>query len=455
MDRSQGRCHFFRTAGTAGGLMALRRLMLCLLLSAGAAWSRGAEIRVTDSPQLRAALTQLTPGTTLRLEPGVYEGGMYLADVTGTPEAPAVIQGAEPNDPPIFRGSGGQALHLADCSYVVLRNLRVEGFPGNGINIDDGGSFATPAHHVTLENVTILRIGPKGNHDALKMSGVDHFAVRRCRFEGWGGSGIDMVGCHHGVVEDCTFVGRVGFEQSNAVQLKGGTADVLVQCCLFRNAGERCINLGGSTGLQFFRPRVQGYEATGITVAGNRFEGSPSPVAWVTADGGHVHHNTIVLPEKWVLRILQETQDAQFAPSHGGIFEDNLVFFDGRVQVFVNVGPRTAPETFFFRRNVWCDVEGSRRPALPIEEQNGVYLSNVGAEAYRRVEIEDAKSEIRSTKSETNPQHKLPMFKTLAPDGASRLGFRILGFEFVSDFEIRYSHLISKEQVWNDRMILR
>jgi hypothetical protein len=69
-----------------------------------------------------------------------------------------------------------------------------------------------------------------GNHDALKMSGVDHFTVRKCHFEAWGSSAIDMVGCHHGVVEDCTFVGREGFQQDNAVQLKGGTRDVLDQC---------------------------------------------------------------------------------------------------------------------------------------------------------------------------------------------------------------------------------
>ena len=96
------------------------------------------------------------------------------------------------------------------------------GFPTNGINIDDGGSYDTPAHHIILENVTILETGPKGNHDALEMSGVDHFVVRKCRFEGWGGSGIDMVGCHNGIVEDCTFTGQPGFSQSNGVQLKGG-----------------------------------------------------------------------------------------------------------------------------------------------------------------------------------------------------------------------------------------
>ena len=362
-------------------LVFLLCIALAFILSSG---SRAEEVRVTDSAGLQAAVNYLTPGMTILLEPGVYEGGIHLSNVAGTAEARVVIQGAEPNDPPLFRGNGRQAFHLADCSYLTLRNLRVEGFPTNGINIDDGGSFATPAHHITVENVTILHIGPKGNHDALKMSGVDHFVVRGCHFEGWGGSGIDMVGCHHGVVADCTFVGRDGFEQSNSVQLKGGTEHVLVQCCLFEDAGQRCINLGGSTGLQFFRPSVQGFEARNITVAGNRFEGSPAPVAWVTADGGHVHHNTIVLPAKWALRILQETKDPQFPPCQGGLFEDNLVIYDSRVDVFVNIGPRTAPETFTFRRNAWCDVEGCRRPTLPVLEKDGTYLCGVGAEAYKR-----------------------------------------------------------------------
>jgi len=350
-------------------------LMLCSYVGA-------AEIRVADSQSLRTALGQLVPGTTLLLEPGTYDGGLYV-QTAGTEQAPIVIQGADPNRPPVFR-KGGAALHLADCRYVTLRHIRVEGFSGNGINIDDGGSFETPSHHIVLEHVTILEIGPKGNRDALKMSGVDHFVVRQCHFEAWGGSGIDMVGCHHGVVEDCTFKGRAGYSQDNAVQLKGGSEDVLVQSCLFLAAGQRSINLGGSTGLQFFRPRVGDYEAKNITVAGNRFEGCMAPIAWVTADGGHVHHNTIVLPQRWILRILQETTDPQFKPSHSGLFEHNLVIYDSRAQFFVNIGPRTAPETFVFRHNVWCDVEAARVPVLPVPEKDGVYVSNVGAEAYKR-----------------------------------------------------------------------
>jgi len=362
-------------------VVTLCAVSLCVVLWHSCA--SAAEVRVADSQQLRAAIRQLSPGTTLVLAPGVYEGGLYLENVAGTEYAPIVIAGADANNPPVFRG-GGEALHLADCRYVTLRNIQAEAFPSNGINIDDGGSFETPAHHIVLEAVTILRTGPQGNHDALKMSGVDQFTVRRCHFEAWGGSGIDMVGCHQGVVEDCTFLGREGFSQDNAVQLKGGTADVLVQCCSFRNAGQRAVNLGGSTDLPYFRPRVGDYEAKNITVAGNRFTGSLAPVAWVTADGGHVHHNTIILPDKWVLRILQETADPQFKPCHGGVFEHNLVIYDSRVQVFVNIGPRTAPETFVFRRNAWCDTDGCRKPQLPTAEQDGTYVCDIGADAYHR-----------------------------------------------------------------------
>jgi hypothetical protein len=358
------------------GVAAICALVCCSGLEA-------AEVRVADSAAFRRAVQGLTPGTVLLLEPGAYDGGVSLHEVAGTEQVPVIIEGADPNNPPIFR-KGGTALHLSDCRYVTLRNIRVEGFPGNGINVDDGGSFETPSHHIVLENVTILETGPRGNHDALKMSGVDHFVVRKCRFEAWGGSGIDMVGCHHGVVEDCTFTGRQGFSQDNAVQLKGGTEDVLVQCCLFTNAGQRSINLGGSTGLRFFRPEVGDYEAKNITVAGNRFERCMAPIAWVTADGGHVHHNTIILPERWILRILQETTDPRFQPSHGGRFEHNLVIYNSRARFFVNVGPRTAPETFVFRHNVWCDTEEARMPSLPVAEQDGVYLSNVGADAYER-----------------------------------------------------------------------
>ena len=331
-------------------------------------------IKVHNSAELLNALRKAKSEDTIHLAAGEYTGGIYIRDILGRAGAPITIRGTEPNNPPVFSKGGGQAIHMADCSNITLAHIKVQGYPANGINIDDGGSFETPSHHIVLDNITILNTGPKGNHDALKMSGVDEFVVKNCRFEGWGGSGIDLVGCHSGKITDCTFVGKEDYSQSNGVQLKGGTSNVIVEKCLFRNAGHRSINLGGSTGQRFFRPKVNDYEATEITVAGNRFIGSMSPIAWVTARGGHVNHNTIIFPEKWILRILQETKDTKFKPCHDGIFENNLIIYDSKVDVFVNVGPRTAPETFQFRNNAWHQVDGSDiKPVLPTSEENGMY----------------------------------------------------------------------------------
>ncbi|MCK6481149.1 MAG: right-handed parallel beta-helix repeat-containing protein [Planctomycetes bacterium] len=350
-------------------------LLLPLLLPAASlpAAPAGREVRVRDTAELRAALRDLRPGTTVLLAPGTYEGGHRLEGVAGTEKEPVVIRGADPAKPPLLEGGGSTALHLSDCSFLRLAHLRVRGFAANGINIDDGGTFATPARGITVESVGIEDTGPRGNHDGLKMSGVAGFLVKDCRISGWGGSAIDMVGCRDGVVESCRFEGREGFSASNGVQMKGGTRDVLVHRSYFRDCGSRAVNLGGSTGLEYFRPEVGDFEARDIEVAGNRFHGSAAAVAFVTAASARVHHNTIHLPGKWVLRILQETDLERFRPCREGVFEDNLVVFDGAVGTFVNTGPRTAPETFRFRRNAWWDAAGTgRRPDLPVAEEDGV-----------------------------------------------------------------------------------
>lgn len=354
-----------RTCWALAGVMVLSSL----------GWAGEAVQTVADDAALRAALRQVRPGTRIVIAPGRYQPGIFLRDLHGTAAEPIVIEGEDPHNPPLFEG-GSAAWQLSDCSYVTLRNLSVRGQRHNGINIDDGGSFETPSHHLALEDLRVAEVGPSGNFDGIKLSGVDDFVVRRCTVEGWGGQAIDMVGCHRGLIEHCTFRGRQGFSQHTGPQAKGGSSDITIRRCLFFDAGSRAVQMGGSTGMAYFRPPGARYEAKDIRVEGCVFVGSDAPVAFTGADGGIFRYNTIYRPRRWVLRILQETTAPGFAPCRNGRFEHNLIVFRrSEIRTPVNIGPNTQPQSFTFAHNWWfCeDRPEASKPQLPAAETGGVY----------------------------------------------------------------------------------
>ncbi|MDP7288873.1 MAG: right-handed parallel beta-helix repeat-containing protein, partial [Phycisphaerae bacterium] len=325
-----------------------RAVIVAVLLTVWAAGVRGGQIAVRDAGGLRNALRRVQPGDTITLAPGNYAAGVWISKVNGTKKKPITITGSDAGKPPVFAG-GNEAIHLSDCNYVVLRNIKVSGCKSNGINADDAGSFDTPSTGMVFDNITIENVGPRSNRDGLKLSGLDGFTVKNCTFSGWGGSAIDMVGCHDGVIEKNKFIGKKGYSQSTGIQAKGGSENILIKRNFFKNAGGRAINLGGSTGLKFFRPKLRDYEAKAVIVAGNHFVGSMAPIAYVTSIDCVVRRNTIVGPDKWVMRILQEQPTDKFKPCQKGIFESNLIVFDRRVRTFVNVGANTKAGTFTFR----------------------------------------------------------------------------------------------------------
>lgn len=332
--------------------------LACLALAPAA---HAAERLVGTDDELRSALRALAPGDTLRIAPGDYRGGWHLAGIDGG-VAGIRITASDPARPPRMTGGGAAAWHLSGCRRIHLAGMVIDGFPANGINIDDAGRRETPAEGIRLEGVVIRRTGPKGNRDALKLSGLRDFEVRDCRFEGWGGSAVDMVGCHDGRISGCTFVGLEGFAQSNGVQAKGGSSNVRIEGNTFRNAGQRAVNLGGSTGLDYFRPPDATIEAHDIVVAGNRILGSDCAVALVSSRRGHVVGNTIVHPDRWVFRLLKENVMEGFDAGGDHRIEENLVVYDSRTRALVNVGPGTDPESLTFRRNAWFRSDGPTGP---------------------------------------------------------------------------------------------
>lgn len=349
----------------------LKIVLIVVFLPASASLFAG-DITVRDAKELRSELRRVQPGATIILAPGNYGNGIRIEKLNGAKNSPIVIKGASDQEQAVFAG-GKVALHLVDCNYVELRNIKVSGCTANGINADDGGSYDTPSKGMVFENITIEDIGPTGNRDGLKLSGLDSFVVRNSTLSGWGGSAIDMVGCHDGIIEKCQFIGKKNFTQACGIQAKGGCENIRIEQNFFQNAAQRAVNLGGSTGFTFFRPKLQDYEAKDIKVAGNHFIGSMAPIAFVTSIDCVVRQNTFIFPEKWVMRILQEQPTDNFKSCQQGVFEANLIVFDKRVKTFVNVGPNTKPETFSFRQNAWFCTDGNRRPLLPSKEMEGIY----------------------------------------------------------------------------------
>ena len=334
-----------------------------------------ADVRVVVSTveELQRALVDAGPGTTIALAPGEYRGGIAARGLRGEEGRPIVIAASDPDRPPVIRG-GGSGLQLSDPSHVEIRDLVVEGAADNGVNIDDGGTRDTPAIDVVLRNLQVRDVGPEGNHDGIKLSGVDAFQVENCTIERWGsgGSGIDMVGCHRGVIVGCTL--RDG--GSSGVQAKGGTSNVDVRRCRFEDAGERALNLGGSTGTPFFRPDGAGFEARDLVVEDCVVVGSEAGVAFVGVDGAEVRHCLFVRPGRYAIRILQESRGREFIPCRDGRFEQNIIVFrSNELAMTANVGSGTAPETFTIARNVWycLDDPSQSHPPSPLPESEGRY----------------------------------------------------------------------------------
>ncbi|MFA6232869.1 MAG: right-handed parallel beta-helix repeat-containing protein, partial [Bacteroidota bacterium] len=318
---------------------------------------------------LVAAAADARPGDTILFRSGTHAGGAYVADLRGTPDAWITITG----EADALISGGGNAFQLTDPAYLRITRLSFDAQTGNGLNIDDGGTYETPAKQLLIEDCEWRGINATGNNDMLKMSGVDSFTIRRCRFINGspGGSMIDMVGCHSGIFESNRFENA----GSNCIQAKGGTQYIRIERNAFYNGGQRAINIGGSTGLAYFRPIDAPFEASHILVIANIFTGAEAPIAYVGAVNCAVVNNTIYLPQKWAVRILQESTDVRFEKCGNNTFLNNIVVLDNRAAgPTFNIGPNTTPETFQFRNNLWYNVENASwgGPNVPTPDMDAI-----------------------------------------------------------------------------------
>jgi hypothetical protein len=137
-------------------------------------------------PKLRS----LRPGDTLQLAPGIYTGipgtpGLPVYDLNGTPGAPITITGPASGSRAVFLGTARHnTVRLANASYVVIRNLEIDGRDLGG----DGVNAQRTSHHITLDNLLIHGVGDAQSTVAIATHRAPtwNWTIRRCTIVGAG-----------------------------------------------------------------------------------------------------------------------------------------------------------------------------------------------------------------------------------------------------------------------------
>ena len=103
----------------------------------------------------RDVVSTLRPGDTMRLAAGRYEQGLTIAGMNGTEGACIVIEGPASGEPAVFVGSSSRnTISIRDSSYVVVRNLEIDGNGeiGDGVKAEGTSAFA---HHIVIDGLYI------------------------------------------------------------------------------------------------------------------------------------------------------------------------------------------------------------------------------------------------------------------------------------------------------------
>jgi hypothetical protein len=279
----------------------------------------------------------LKPGDTVTLAPGTYSRGLRIHAMQGEPDAPITIAGPARGAPATFVArQGANTVSILDAAHIVIKNLVLD---GRGLAVDavKAEGHARFAHHVTLENLRIVRHG-----DHQQTVGISTkcpawgWVIRGNRIEG-AGTGIylgDSDGgapFFDGVIEGNTIVNPRGY----AMQVKhqhrrpelDGVPDAPAFTIIRRNRFIKTA--GGATG-EHARPNLlvghfplEGRGARDFYVIyGNVFYDNPTGEALLQGEGNiALYNNLFVNPAGDAVRI----QPHKHLPRSLAIFHNTVI----------------------------------------------------------------------------------------------------------------------------------
>ncbi|MFF1375327.1 sheath polysaccharide-degrading enzyme [Streptomyces sp. NPDC058308] len=257
-------------------------------------------IEVSTATDLKAALTDASPGDTIHLADGTYSGN-FKATVAASANSRITLTGSPKA---VLKAGGGYGLHLNGAAYWTVKGLTVTGGQ-KGIMIDS-------ARGVVVDTVTVHGLDMEGVH--FRTSSRDG-VIKNSRIYD---TGNDDRGMGEGV-----YVGTANTlsDKSDNVQILGNT--------IGPDVGGEAIDLKeGTTG-----GKVSGNTFDGKGLTGNHFDDS-----WIDVKGNDyaIENNT----GKNTLNNGYETHSQQSGWGCGTVFRGNkstLTGATGDRQLAINV----------------------------------------------------------------------------------------------------------------------
>lgn len=396
-----------------------RMLACAFTLAAIAPHSLATHHLISPGQSWPPAAKNLRPGDEILLLPGEHRPAL-LQGIYGEEARPVVIRSADLKNPSVIRG-GHVALQLSDCRHIVVRNVIISESTLCGLLIDDkqgdlvdqllapavvsttpntalpqlsasadaaitGASApdSDPLDHITIDSVTIRRIGPQGARHGMSIVGQQSVTVTGCTFEAWGGAAVEIMASRNVLVRQCALTGAPDHSQFDGIQVRGGSEAVRIEANTFTNAGVHAVRVGGRSKPEEFRPPLAEhsdaagtetvFESARVTVMHNVILGSDCAVALSHARKCQVRNNTIIDPRQMVFAAAREHEQPRFGDLDACAILGNLITWrsGGSLSgLFLSTRPITRDQLALDVNLWWTDDCNERHGPLaqfPIED---------------------------------------------------------------------------------------
>lgn len=360
---------------------------------------RAAQFLINPGDDWQAKAAKLRPGDEIVLMPGRHRPAT-IDRLVGTAQAPITIRGASTQKPSVINAPL-DGIRIKEGAHVVIKDLQIIGGSASGIWIaaeqpDSNAQEPAPsteapaiiipgeatpalitrtsrARDIYIENVSISRVGPRGQRHGVFLCGFADVRINRLNIEGWGGSAIELVACEDVTITKCSFKGIKDHSQYCGIRARAGCDRVSITEARFDNAGDIAVSIGARSNPEEYippippdAPNASVFEAARISLDQCTIIGSVCPVAFIHATDCIVRNTTIVRPRRCVFALLHQSPDVRVKPTGRNIFGNNLIVWQARdIARLVEVDQGVVAGDFVVEPNLWwSDLTAEQRGKL-------------------------------------------------------------------------------------------